>query len=159
MRTARTPGIDHRTPTSVRRFISRMTRSSTPVPSSDRRSELRELDLEGPGAVAVGPSGIRCDHETRGLEVASFPHALPPPGDRGDREGGGVVVVADVHPPFVGPHIEDPVGDRLAHLWVREVVHLGAGRLAGGLHEPACLFGGGPAGAVARVVDLRVRCQ
>lgn len=52
------PGIDQRTPTSVHRFISRMTRSSTPVGSSRRPLSAKTSRL-APGWVGEEGEGVR----------------------------------------------------------------------------------------------------
>ena len=89
--------------------------------------QLGQLDLPGPQSVAVGAPGVGADEQLGGLGVAGRPiwaHHRPM---RGHGEGGGVGVVADRHPAFVGAQVVDAVGDGLSHLGVDEVVDLGAG--------------------------------
>ena len=55
----------------------------------------------GPGAVAVGPAGVGGDQQPAGGRVVGPAAGIPPAADGLDRELGGVVVGADVHPPGV----------------------------------------------------------
>lgn len=53
----------------------------------DRRWELSELDLEGPGTVAIGSPGISRDPEADRMGVASLAHAFSPPSDATAKAG------------------------------------------------------------------------
>ena len=97
--------------------------------------QLGELDLPGPEAVAVGPSGIRGDQEALGAGEAVAGPSGSTSGGWTRRRSGGVGRVADVDPPLVVGHVVDAIGDGLgvfAEGGVGEVVDLDAFGLAFG---------------------------
>jgi hypothetical protein len=113
------------------------------VPVAGARREVTDLDRE-PGvvgkalqlglpqakAVSVRAAAVGGDRQRGALRVALLTKMLPPVLDRGGRELGGVAVDADVDPALVAGEIEDPVGDRVSQLLVREVVRAHLDRAA-----------------------------
>ena len=86
--------------------------------------ERAEAGLERPDPVPVRSTRVSSDQQTFGLWVSGSTDLVPPSPDRSYRELGGVVVVADHHEPFIGGHVVHPIRDGLAHLGIREVVHV-----------------------------------
>jgi hypothetical protein len=93
-------------------------------------SERGQPGLERPGAVAVGPAGVRGDQQPgRGRIVGPTP-GVPPASDRFDRERRGVMAGADVDPAGVPRHVVDAVRGDLAEIGIGEVVGVDPHRLA-----------------------------
>ena len=93
-----------------------------------------QLGLPQPGPVPVGPAAVGGDQQPPRAGVGRLAGLVPPGGDRGHREGGGVVVGAHAHPAGVAGHVVHPVGGHLAQLLVDEVMDVH--RLGGALGLP-----------------------
>jgi hypothetical protein len=81
-----------------------------------------QLGLPCPDPVAVGPADIRTHQQPIRLRIAATADLLPPTPQGGDRERRGVMVGPNTDPAAVVAKVVDPVGDRLAHLRVGEVM-------------------------------------
>src|ERR1700733_13036595 len=88
--------------------------------------EALQLDLPQSCPYAVTASTVRSDEQLGRCRVGRPTHPRPPLPDRGDREGGRVVIGADRNPPLVLREIVDPVRDRLALGEAGEVVRVDA---------------------------------
>src|SRR5262250_57878 len=92
--------------------------------------ELLQLDLPQPHTRTVRPAAVGRDRQLAHLGIALSAHALDPGADRGDSELGGISGDANADEGFVGCHIVDAIGHRLAQLLVGEIVHVDTQRLA-----------------------------
>src|SRR6516162_3830840 len=71
---------------------------------------------------AVAAAAVGGDQQSSGVGVARPPDLAPPLADAVDREGGGVVVDADAHPPSIRGQIIDPIGHRATEFFDQKVV-------------------------------------
>src|SRR5664279_6366984 len=71
------------------------------------RGEPGQCELPQPHPVAVRAAGVGGDQQPLGVRVGARAHHVPPAGDAGHRERGGVVVVADHDEALVGGDVID----------------------------------------------------
>jgi hypothetical protein len=98
------------------------------VTYGDRQAGLggegREFGFPGAGAVAVGAARVGGDQQPGRLRVVEASLPVPPAADGFHREGGGVVVAADVDPAGVRRQVVDAIGQSLAQRVTGEVMNV-----------------------------------
>src|SRR6516165_7195787 len=88
--------------------------------------ELLQLKLPQPHPHAIGAAAIGRDRQFAHIGIALASHRRTPVTDRLDRKLGSVAGDADADPTFIGAHIVNPVGHRLAQLLIGKIVHIDA---------------------------------
>lgn len=73
-------------------------------------------------SVAIAPAGVGGDEPTLRLAIAALAKMIMPAPNRLDRELGGVACNPDRNPCFVFGNAVNAVRNRLAQLWIREVM-------------------------------------
>src|SRR6516165_512908 len=88
--------------------------------------ELLQLKLPQPHPHAIGAAAIGRDRQFAHIGIALASHRRTPVTDRLDRKLGSVAGDADADPTFIGAHIVNTVGHRLAQLLIGKIVHIDA---------------------------------
>ena len=91
-----------------------------------------QLELPQPQPVAIAAPAVSCDEDALGLRIDATAFRPPPAADRGDGEGAGIVIGADVDEAGIAPNVVDAVRVDTRDQRTGQVVALNVLRLLGG---------------------------